>query len=199
MDRDEIQLLLDGFASSKIATKTEKQLEGIENRGNDPVWLANVRASLEKQSKDPKCVAARKAGLKKFYDDPNRVASASAKKLKTRLNNPKKNSRTIVTPLGTFPIIRAALIAHSKKANNRNWLTRQIKNDPDNFYYLDEDGKKIEVVKVNKKHWSSKTVVTPLGEFSPTYEALLAHGRRLNDRKWLADQIQSDPKNYYLK
>ena len=55
----------------------------------------------------------------------------------------KSSRKTVVTPLGTFSPVKQAIIAHGKKKNNTQWLAKQIKNDPDSYYYVNDKGEKI--------------------------------------------------------
>lgn len=72
-----------------------------------------------------------------YYVNENGKAIDYAKRVK------RKNNKIVCTPLGIFSPIAAALEVYGKDRNAMYWISRKIKNDPDNFYYCDKNGKRI--------------------------------------------------------
>lgn len=122
---DELQALMDAFHQTPAATKSEAELARIEG----------VKRLL-KSKKRPKEVVEKIAATHRGKKNPKKGIRYSTHNAQAGIPKP-KNGKPIHTPDGEFESVAAALRYYGKGPTNSVWIKRRMKNDPDNWHWVE--------------------------------------------------------------
>lgn len=200
MKQADLQELLNSFSNTTVGRRSDKELEGYERKANSGSHLKNTKVREHLSDLPCSCLLnnvcealAKKFNLSKYharemvksYEDTS--GNRFLRTAEYRREFVKNNTRNIKTKA---EMVKLFAKEFSLSLDSADAATSRILSDLG-----------IVLVKANTGSRSkaniSKYVRTPKGLFMPSYNAMIAHGKKMSNRVWLLNKLKNDPENFY--